>query len=85
MDPIDLSIIIPSASKDDIDFIKLFLQLDPSKRIFSKNTIELNYFRQKPYPTLPYLMSIPKSQESFNVKKTQQKIESFEELIHSIS
>lgn len=52
MNPVDLGVIITTASEVDIQFLYLSIQLDPKKRMSCQNILLHEYFSIDPLPFL---------------------------------
>lgn len=53
MAPVDLQLVIPHAHKDDVRFLKLLLQLNPSNRPTAAEIKSDSYFFEPPVPASP--------------------------------
>lgn len=84
MDPVDLSLIMPTLRPEDIAFISRFLQLNPQQRCTAQQGLyELEYLSSLPLPCQHFELKLPlEATPKTSTKKPRPKpVSSMEELL----
>lgn len=81
MSPVDLRLVMPGANDEDLEFIKRFLVLDPSKRLSAEKALfEIPYFIVEPIPCKPFQLELPHTSSKPH-KQGRKPIASIEQLL----
>ena len=83
MQPLDLQLVLPQAHPAELVFLKLFLVLDPAKRLSATAALGEGYFTDFPIPSACSELFVPKRRNG-TVKEKPLLVDSVESFMSNV-